>query len=153
MEVNWLNTMHLALGSATSMRWIASFSASSFVLLWNALVLMRLRMLRFLNMLGARTPPLAPATLPLPLSGEPPAAAALLGPARSIVSGRWHVGQSVAPTELSRYSVTHTRQKLWPQAAPIPSSSGSWQMPHTPSSGCGASSFVASAAHGSLSSQ
>lgn len=48
MEVNWLNTMALAEGSACSILCTSSLRASILVLLWKSVVLMRLRMLLFL---------------------------------------------------------------------------------------------------------
>lgn len=53
MDVNWLKTMHFAEGSCCSMLWISSPRASSFVLLWKEAMLMRLRILRFLNLVIA----------------------------------------------------------------------------------------------------
>ncbi len=48
MDVNWLNTMALAEGSACSILCTSSLRASILVLLWKSVVLMRLRMLLFL---------------------------------------------------------------------------------------------------------
>ena len=48
MDVNWLNTIALAEGSACSILCTSSLRASILVLLWKSVVLMRLRMLLFL---------------------------------------------------------------------------------------------------------